>query len=253
MKVFTLLYSRSEDYYGNLLFFDTIRQAFPEGEINVVSNANSPEFNSIAFDKCLSIDARFGVIDTEISHEYFIEHLVSTEEEDFYLIDPDTIWFEAMPWHFDAAIAGRYIPQYYCQNWAAFTHDRLHTSCLFISPRRLQVLLNSLKGTKDCNLYAPFVYYVDGQRMRFDTCSQLFHLLKTSDQAQAFDKDLNSKFCHLFCGTHLELIEEDMRRSLTKIHQHALSGMDNAKQLFDLQNKYFMDHSWESCAEQLNL
>ncbi len=253
MKVFTLLYSRSEDYYGNLLFFDTVRRAFPKAEVHVVSNANSPKFDSMAANKCLSIDAKFYSLDTEISHEYFVEHLVSTEENDFYLIDPDTIWFEAMPWDFSAAVAGRYIPEYFCQHCDAFTHDRLHTSCLFISPKRLNDLLSKVERSTECNLFAPFTYYVNGKRMRFDTCSQLFHFLKTFDQAQAFDKDLNSKFCHLFCGTHLELIEEGMRRSLTKMHEHALSGTENARQLFDLQNKYFMEHSWESCAEQSKL
>tara|TARA_Y100000004_G_C8808786_1_gene366687 strand:+ start:15 stop:758 length:744 start_codon:yes stop_codon:yes gene_type:complete len=247
MKVFTLLFSRSQDYYGNLLFFDTVRQAFPKAEINVISNANSSKFDSIAEDKCLSVNANFYTLDKEITHEHFIEHLITTEEEDFYLIDPDTIWFEEMPWDLDTAIAGRYIPNYYCQNWEAFTHDRLHTSCFFVSPKRLNSLLSNSKHSVEFNLVAPFVYYVDGQRMRFDTCSQLFHFLKPYNQALTFDEELNSKFCHLFCGTHLEFIEEGMRHSLVKMHQHALSGVENAKQLVHMQNEYFKAHSWERC------
>ena len=179
LTVYTLLYCRAnEDKEGNFIFFDSVRKGFPNAQINVYSNANSKEFNKKAKSKCESIDANFIELKDEIQHYYFIEHILNAKNKPFYIIDPDTVWFDEMPLKFDADIAGRYIPNFYDKYSDTNTFSRLHTSCLYVNPVSTKEHLAQTAFSGEINLIKPTIFYLNKIRFRHDTCSSLYHFLK---------------------------------------------------------------------------
>lgn len=244
MKVFTLLYSRSqEDDAGNFVFFETFKKGFPKAELFVYSNNNSSQFNEKAKELTYKNNGKFFVFSEEVEHDEFISYLIYTQDEPFYLIDPDTIWFEEMPNYIDSALAGRFIPKFYDLYNDANTFERLHTSCLYISPEKIkQIYRNTLKYC-DLNYIKPFVYYVGGKRYMFDTTAQLYQLLENYNLTHAFDEAIDQKFCHLFCGSHISLISK-VYPELIKAHRYAIENEEYAKQLKKEQDLFFLSSPW---------
>ena len=95
MKVFVLQYCRTDiDLFGNCLFQDSVRNSFPDDEIIVYDNFNPIKYCSIFKEKADKIGAEFKMLKREYEHTEYILQLITQEIEPFYLIDPDTIWFE---------------------------------------------------------------------------------------------------------------------------------------------------------------
>jgi len=244
MKVFTLLYSRSkEDDLGNFLFFETFRVGFPDAELFVFSNANTNKFNQVAEKFTHQNDGKFLLINKEIEHPQFINYLIQAEDKPFYLIDPDTIWFDKMPKHFDSPLAGRFIPRFYDLHANANTFERLHTSCLYISPKEIKEVYKHVDEYFNINYVEPLIYYLEGKRYRFDTASQLYQLLKSHNLIHVFDETINEKFCHLFCGSHISLVSKSYPE-INEMHKLAIENVEYAKNLKKKQDLFFSSKPW---------
>jgi len=244
MKVFTLLYSRSkEDDLGNFLFFETFRVGFPDAELFVFSNANTNKFNKVAEKLTHQNGGEFFLINKEIEHHQFISFLIQNENKPFYLIDPDTIWFDKMPKHFDSALAGRFIPRFYDLHANSNTFERLHTSCLYISPKEIKEVYERFDEYFNIDYLKPLIYYLDGKRYRFDTASQLYQILKNYDLISVFDESINEKFCHLFCGSHVSLVSKAYPE-ISETHNLAIKNVEYAKNLKKKQDLFFLSRAW---------
>jgi len=244
MKVFTLLYSRSqEDDVGNFVFFDTFKKGFPKAELFVYSNKNTSQFNKKAEELTYKNSGKFFLFDEEVEHDEFISYLIHTQDEPFYLIDPDTIWFEEMPGCFDSALAGRFIPRFYDSYVNANTFERLHTSCLYICPKKIKQIYRNIYDRFNLNYSKPFTYYLEGKRYRFDTTAQLYQLLKNYNLTYAFDESIDKKFCHLFCGSHISFVSEVYPR-IKKTHKSAIENVEYAKKLKKEQDLFFLSKPW---------
>jgi hypothetical protein len=244
-KVHTLLYCRSsKDEEGNFLFFKTLRTGFPNCEINVYSNANSKSFNQIAKAFALKVDANFIELPQEIEHCNFIGYFLTNEKEPFYVIDPDTIWFDEMPTEFPADIAGRYIPNFHDKYSNSNTYERLHTSCLYLNPSSIQDRISTHEFHHEFDYIRPSIFYYQNKCYRHDTCSKLYGFLKNTNTALAFNEELNNKFAHLFCGTHLSQVSQDYPE-LEQQYVMCKENPEQAKVFFQKQQKFFLQTPWK--------
>jgi hypothetical protein len=244
IDIFILLFCRTEkDYDGNFIFFDSIRKGFPDAFINVFSNANSRSFNCAAKSNCERCGANFFELDREIEHWQFIKDLIETQQNPFYIIDPDTVWLDKMPAKFNADLAGRYIPSFYEKNGDVNTFSRLHTSCLYLDPVAIKQKTTVAYFGHEIQHIAPSLYYQDGKRYRHDTCSSLYHFLKSEGKVIEFDNHLNDKFAHLFCGTHLSFVG-DAYPELIATYQDLKDNKLNFKRLRQKQESFFAESVW---------
>ena len=245
MEINTLLYCRhSKDAAGNWIFFETIRKAFPTETINVYSNDNSEEFNCAALEKCQQIGANFLLIENEIEHTNFIKVLLQVREEPFYVVDPDTIWFKEMLKTFDGALAGRLIPDFYDTYTKSNTHKRIHTSVMWLDPKKIKKLLAG--ATKfDFNPFSPCTYYLNNCLYRFDSLAKLYHFLLAKGACYEFSKKENDCFAHLFCGTHLSVVGVEIEK-LETMHKKAVADKKFAMSLYDQQVQYFDSTPWKT-------
>jgi hypothetical protein len=247
VQVRTLLYCRNEeDARGNFLFFDTIRTGFPDATISVYGNRNDEHFDQAACEKAAEIGASYITLDKEIEHASLINASILHPNEPLYVIDPDTIWFEPMPAAFDAAMAGRFIPNFYDVYSQTNTHKRLHTSVLYLDPPRIR---KALEGATRFYFEPVFecTYYLDGALYRFDTLSKLYNFL--SDDCHSFTEEENLKFAHIFCGTHISLVK-DFIPLLMDTHNLALTDHEFARSLYPLQNDFFISSPWQVGEQQ---
>ena len=244
MNVFTLLFSRSiKSDPGNFVFFKSFKKGFNNVKLHVFSNANDFQFNLTAERHTKQYNGIFTKLEKEVTHDDFILFLINTETEPFYIIDPDTIWFDQMPETFSKPLAGRYIPRFYDLYTEANTYDRLHTSCLYINPKLLKEQTSVIHFKGDVNLISPFIFYLNNKRYRFDTASQLFHFLNPISSVEIFNEDINKKFCHLFCGTNLEEVSEAYPE-LEEMHKLAVKDKCYAIDLKNKQDKLFNSLPW---------
>ena len=236
VKIFVLLYCHSyENLPGNLLFFESVRIGFPDAEIHVVDNDCAHVYREQFESKTEKINGIFSTFKREVLHSNFIESLVKEESEDFYIIDPDTVWFRRMPENYDAPIAGRLIPAFFDSYTGCNTFSRLHTSCLFLSPARIRNQIAMLNKFAFNGFHDDMIKQ-DGSWFRYDTCGKLFHALR--EKAHIFNDQENSAFAHLFCGTHLSLIKQYYPQ-LAEIHKSVYAGERDLQWLYREQDNFF--------------
>lgn len=247
MNVHILLYCRSqENVIGNFLFFQTIRIAFPSQNIIVFSNDNDDLFNQKAAALCEKVKAELVILNSEVTHAEHISNLLSIETNPFYIVDPDTVWYEEMPCSYQALMAGRYIPNFYDFLTESNTYERLHTSCLYLDPDGIYEELSKVKYLHEFNPISPSIYYHDEIRYRYDTTSKLYNFLQFKGKTFNFDAQVNNKFAHLFCGTHLDIVSEAYPQ-LKNCYQKVLQDTEFAKTLKKEQDLFFLSSPWKTC------
>jgi hypothetical protein len=244
MEINTLLYCRHpKDAAGNWVFFETIRKAFPEETINVYSNQNSKEFDCVAMKKCQQVNANFLPIENEIKHSEFIASLITLSKKPFYVVDPDVIWFKKMPKSFTGAMAGRLIPDFYDTYTKSNTHKRIHTSVMWLDPEKIKELLTTVTWFQ-FDPISSCTYYLNGCLYRFDSLAKLYQFLVTKDSCYEFTKKENDGFAHLFCGTHLSVVGDEIEQ-LEATHKKAITDKKFAMSLYDQQVQYFNSTPWK--------
>ena len=241
MKVFVLLTCYEDvDLWGNCLFYDSIRNSFPDDEIYVYDNASEPQYSSIFKERTKQIDAEYQLIPFRCSLSDFVLKLIDQEVEPFYLVDPDTIWFDPLIQHYDAAIAGRFMPKFY--NFYGGTNElpRIHTCCMFIDPIRCRSIMES--SIHDDRLIHASVFSWNHMNYKLDTFS-LFYILYP-DQCVIFSDDESRKFAHLFCGTHISQVKNSIPE-LLELHKMIQSNSISPEELYDIHNDYFNQFAWK--------
>lgn len=190
------------------LVFKTLRIGFPTSTVTVHLNRdckkNCPEIvEDCERNGCFTLDC-------EIIHHSWIERLVYSQPEPFFILDTDVILYESVEnWKFDTALAGARIPEWQDEFSKCLTRSRLHTSLLFINPAKVREQIESFKAsvpdtefTPTVNLFNPLILAVDGKPQFYDTCSLLYHAIG----GQHFSTTQRDAYFHFNFGTIEDMV-----------------------------------------------
>lgn len=191
------------------MVFKTLRVGFPKANVVVYLNDLDDASENTLLQECgrtMSI-AR----ETHTIHHEWIERLVLTEDEPFYLVDSDTIFYSSFErFDFTASImAGRRIPEWRDSFSGCITRARLHTSLLYIDPVKVRQSIFEYHAkiadtifTPKSNLIYPLVVPFKGNPFFYDTCSLLYHAIGGT----AFTDEHKEKYCHFDFGSIPDVI-----------------------------------------------
>lgn len=213
--------------------FKSIRVGFPSSEITVWWNG--PLDNSCVERKAVYHAVADGLEsprstngphwwDFPTTHHEWVLHLIEKETKPFWICDSDIVMFgQIFNIPFDGcALAGRYIPQFYCQFSKAITRPRLHGSLLYLDPAKIKAALDERwKDIPDCYAlptptlqelvfprYVPHAVGSLDKTAFYDTCAGLFHAIG----GQRFTDAQNDNFGHLGSATLVDVVSEHYSR-----------------------------------------
>jgi hypothetical protein len=191
------------------LVFKTLRVGFPTAQVAVVINGDTekhcPNISQMAEAAGCSVKH-----DTTIHHRW-IDDLIETEQEPFYVLDTDVIFYESFE-RFDftgSPLAGYRIPEFQDEFMGAITRSRLHTSLLYIDPVLVRKQWHDYEAgfcntpfmsiADPCN---PLCLSLNGRRYFYDTCSQLYHAIGGTE----FTAEQKDAYFHIHAGTIEDLV-----------------------------------------------
>ncbi|WP_292994097.1 hypothetical protein [Nitrosomonas sp.] len=239
MKVFILIWCNNLANANNsLLTFRTLRTGFPTAEVVVYDNA------SIIGDQvqrlCQETGAKYCRLNKEIRHHEYLKSILLNEPSAI-LVDPDIIFWEQVEhWDFsNYLIAGRLIPNFYDNYTRCHTVSRIHSSLMWLPDLKQ---LRARFADKTARYFDPITHQtaiVGSEWVFWDTLAGLYHLFK--DQSHCFnDHELNA-YDHLFCGTHLDLVINDIGADsiIAKGSRMAMADVASLKGYWRQQDEYF--------------
>jgi hypothetical protein len=190
------------------LVFKTLRVGFPTASITV-------HLNGQCADICIGITALCKKNGAEIKkiatiHHRWIEQLVATIDEPFYILDTDVIFYSSVEgWTFDTALAGFLIPEWQDEFAGAVTRSRLHPSLLYVDPLAVRKQLSEFRGVCPDSPFTPFgnpfypVCLPLNRKMFFhDTCSLLYHAIGGTP----FTNEQKDAYFHFNFGTISDIV-----------------------------------------------
>lgn len=244
-KVFILTWCKDiTQLYGSTLFFDTIRIGFPTAELFVIDNNSIDSAKQEIFNKCKNVNAKFFNLKTEVTHHFHIRNLIFSglPEEEIFIVDPDVIfWDDLENINNKKLVSGRLIPEFKDPYTGTITRQRLHTSLLRLS--NLPILQKKIREIEkkyfDADLISPIMVMDSGKWFRWDTTSQLYAAIK--DDCFVFNDEVNDKFDHIFCGTHLNIVTKNgSLEELKNTHKIALENPKLLKGIWRKQHDFFL-------------
>ena len=235
INVFILTYCRRPDlFYGTELVFKTLRVGFPSARITVVDNASLPEVRAAIAELARATGCAFRQLpDPGIRHDEFIDRtLTEVAAEDagaLVFLDPDLcLWSSCEDFELPGLMAGKLIAAYDDEGMRCVTMPRLHTSFLWIPDAR--ALAEEIQRIKASHFdFRPFLYFsvkLGDAWIRYDTGAALYAAIP--DRVSAFTADHLDRYDHIFCGSHLDLLQprmsEPLQDMMGRVHQHAREG-----------------------------
>lgn len=210
---------------ATLMVFDSLRVGFPKAV--VTAHLNCWEQSRIwekVMGHCNNAKVDHTRIWPTVKHHEWILALIEHEASPFWICDTDIVFFDQIfniP--FDGcALAGRYIPQFYCQFAKAITRPRLHGSLLYLDPAKIKAALDERwkdipacyalpKPTLQELVFPRYVPHAVGsldKKAFYDTCAGLFHAIG----GQRFTDAQNDSFGHLGSSTLVDVVSEHYSR-----------------------------------------
>lgn len=247
-KVHILATCRNADIIrGTTLVFDTIRTGFPNAEIRVYENA-LPRFAQKPVRKACDKAGCMVVESKPTIHHEWIESLLATENEPFYICDTDVVFwksFEGFTW--PTALAGRFVPQFYDEFTNCITRARLHGSLLYIDPAMVKAGVSTWLSqfpktdfNPPANLIHPLVIPSGSESYFHDTCCLLYQAIGGSE----FNEAHLDCYDHLNCGTISDLVAPhvtDLR--MREAHFAVFENPLLAKGVWTSQDEYYRRHA----------
>lgn len=252
MNVHCLATCLRPDRFGAVeLLFHTVRKGFPSSNILVYGNGLSPEISHYTQSCCRAVGAQFMNIPV-VSHGQWLEQLVATERDPFWVTDSDIVFFDKVEHWFDSAgsdvlYSGRLEPKFF-EPWTSTIHvERLHPSLLWINPQLLRAALRSYPHGREflsTVTYEPFKWQMitmrDGDKKKvyfYDTTAGLYH----SIDGQPFTDEQNAAFEHLLCGTYSHMLTD--HNNLQQVHDEIFRHPYKARGLKVSQDKWYADNA----------
>lgn len=245
------------------LVFDSLRTGFPTAQVQVFINCVPSNAEGALLTKAVQ-DARVdqigwepregeGVFTPTTTHWQWILDLLDRETEPFYICDTDIVfWSSVEGWDFgDAAMAGRYIPQFKDSFTNCVTRPRLHTSLLYLNPveikKRVTAYLAQFPETDlnpRPNLIFPCQFpFRQGRRVTnyfYDTACMLYQAIAgqhfTEAQLEAYD--------HIMFATASDIVcDKPPRNRWRGNHLAVFENPSLLKGAWRLQEKFFQENA----------
>lgn len=222
MKVHLLVtYRRAELLRASTMVFDSIRQGFPQAQI--VAQLNEAEDGEAGLDwspiyeACKRARVEVAAVRTQTIHHEWILGLLDRETEPFFICDTDLVFFDELEGMdmFGAALAGRFIPQFFDAFTNCITRPRLHTSLLYFHPRRIREETEKYFAQFPETRFNPrpnLIYpgYLPQRSESGLTVKNFFHdtasLLYQAIGGTRFTPELLDRFGHLNFGTISDMV-----------------------------------------------
>lgn len=212
MNVYILATCRKPELWPmTALVFKTVRVGFPTAKICVFNNDLSVEHRELLKAECEKVGAElFGTICHPSIHHTWIEELVRREEEPFYVLDTDVVFYQNFErFVFETALAGWRIPEWRDEFTKTVTRARLHTSLLYINPKKVRAAVATYEQQFPvtpfnplANLFHPLCLPFKGETYFYDTCAFLYHAIGGT----AFTDEQKDCYFHMFFGTFSDLV-----------------------------------------------
>ena len=247
MTVHILATCRNDELLDNtLLVFDTIRVGFPTADVFVYGNSLFEGAEMLVMLACQQGGFRYERLSLR-SHGQWIEALLDTQDDPFWICDTDIMfhgpvehWFEA---NNQACWAGRFEPEYRDPVTKAIHMARLHPSLMWFNTGALRAAIRGWPGLHE------FFHSVErtlirwsfipfrGEIIFLDTMAGLFGAMPK--RGRPFTTDQNGAFSHLYCGTYLDVACID---GLAETHAAMKAGSINPAELLAAQYRWFAEH-----------
>jgi hypothetical protein len=195
------------------LVFKTLHIGFPHATVKVHYNGTDgadalEAVKNAAFTSRID-DTEVTAIDRTIHHKW-IESLVAKEQEPFWILDTDVIFYDRMQDEYPGQpLAGCRIPEWRDEFSGSITRARLHTSLLYIDPKLVVEKWTAFRKsvpftefTPMANPIYPLVIAFKKQAFFYDTCSMLYHAIG----GQSFLEREKDKLCHFNFGTISDMV-----------------------------------------------
>jgi hypothetical protein len=190
------------------MVFGTLRTGFPTNPVVVHLNhdceSNCPEILS----DCQQVGAT--VKRCEVIHHTWIEWLVMSNADPFYLLDTDVIFYDDVEsWQHTKPLAGYLTPEWADEYTGCITRSRLHPSLLYVDPEKVRAGISAFQKsvpsavfTPIVNLFYPLVLPLNGRNYFYDTLSLLYHHLG----GELFTDAQKDAYFHFHFGTISDLV-----------------------------------------------
>ena len=219
-----LTYCRSQaNLYGNMMFFGSVRSAFPTARIQVFDNNSIGMARRIFSEESAKIDANFIQLEEDFHHHKFLNGVLRISDVPTVFIDPDVVFWEncESKLHSNCLFSGRLLPRFNDNYSRCITQPRIHTSFIFFPNPREFIAKIAESRRFDTNMIDPVMYMHDDAWYRYDTMGMAYAAM--GDESRPFDEDMLDRYDHLFCGTHMDLIGDKIA-GLSELHEIAKSG-----------------------------
>ena len=228
------------------LVFASLRTGFPTAKVHVHFNRLKDAERDALYLCAEETDCETSSCDT-IHHEW-IEQLVNREQEPFWLLDTDVVFYDSFESHeFDEHhLAGWRIPEWFDEFSGCITRARLHTSLLYVNPRMVRSAIADYESriahtvfTPKANPFYPLVAPFKRKAYFYDTCSLLYHAIG----GEAFTDSQKERYCHLNFGTIPDIVfprlpKEDVSR-IEQARQCVLSNPSWGKGAWRHQEEFY--------------
>lgn len=214
------------------LTLDTIRIGFPTANIHVWLNdciIEIPDFCKSHF--CVT------------THTKWIEQLLNTEQEPFWICDSDIVFKESIEdIETDKCMIGRGQPTFY-ESWlGVINKDRIHTCLIKFYPDRIRREIDNWfnRWPKEVlqlsSLIAQEIIPDKPKPILYDVCCKLYHAVG----GQLFTIEQNNRFEHLVAGSYIDLVKG--HEHLKERHrQLLLDGIGQEHEEFYKRNKVCLE------------
>ncbi len=237
IKVFILTYCKNKkQLYGTTLIFQSIRVGFPHAIVTIIDNASVPSARKEIKRLATNTHCQYFQLEFEIPHQTYLEDILINQPITGTVVnlDPDVIlWKNCESWHFDALLAGSFMPTHIDEWTQCIVHPRIHSSFYWIQDiGKFRKKVAYLKTTyrDEFDPFRPFTFKEGKHWHRFDTGGVLYSAIK--NDCHSFTKEEHGAFDHIFGGTHLNLFINSIQIPKTKrllLDVHTLAKTDLSK------------------------
>lgn len=232
---------------GSTLVFDSLKTGFPTAHVTVyLNNIQDESCKQEIIKACEKAEVQ-NIIDLKSTtiHHAWIETLVMTENDPFFLLDTDVVFYESFEqFKFDTHLAGALSPEWDDEFTKSITRSRLHTSLLYVDPATVRGLveeyLSQFPKTEfnpPANLFYPLQLPLRDRSYFHDTCSLLYHAI---GGAPFTPRQMDAYF-HMHFGTCSDLVLPHLRnaKEMQQAREAVLSNPQLGRSAWRQQQAYY--------------
>lgn len=236
-----------------LLVFRTLRTGFPENPVMVWGNALAPDDLAAVGTFTQTVGGTFLRNLPATSHDAWIEQLVNSQTEPFWICDTDMVFFAAVPSPEPCLFAGRHEPEF-DEEWTGTLHvERLHTCLMYLNPVALRCAIRAWQARipspwRDSAQFPLIRQQFIPQRLSlnskpttlfYDTCAGLYQALGGTP----FTAEQDATFEHLHCGTYADVVDAPSLAGLRRMHRSIYENPAAARGLKQSQDAYYHERT----------